>query len=89
MKSLCEILYAYAGEHCIQSILSRFDPERWTLEHEISQTMDDLVALGGEARRLSFRLEEMRNQLSSLEEEAAFLAGLSMGLELGTLGHPL
>ena len=87
MNSLSDVLYAYAGEHRIQSTLFRFDPERWHLEHEVSQTMDALEALGGEAKRLSRRLEEQRSALSSLQEQAAFLAGLSIGLELGALGH--
>ena len=89
MKSLSDILYAYAGEYRIQAILHRFEPERRTLELEVSLTMDALEALGGEAKRLSRRLEEQRNSLASLHEEAAFLAGLSIGLELGALGHPV
>lgn len=87
MKSLSDILFAYAGEHRMRSILPRFDPEHWQLEYEVSRSMDALSALGGEAKRLSRRLEEQHNALSSLNEQAAFLSGLSIGLELGALGH--
>lgn len=87
MKSLTDILFAYAGEHRMQSILPRFDPERWQLEGQVSTSMDAIAALGEEGKRLSRRLEEQHNALSSLNEQAAFLAGLSMGLELGALGH--
>ena len=87
MKSLSDILFAYAEEHRMQSILPRFDPERWQLDREVSSTMDAIAALSDEGKRLSRRLEEQHNALSSLNEQAAFLAGLSIGLELGALGH--
>lgn len=87
MKSLTDILYAYANEHRIQSARNQFDPERWHLEQEVTQSMNAIAALSEEGKRLSRRLEEQQNALSSIYEEAAFLAGLSMGLELGALGH--
>ena len=36
---------------------------------------------------LTRRLEEQRSALAGIYEQAAFLAGLSMGLELGALGQ--
>ena len=87
MNSLKTALYTYASEHRILSARNQFDPERWHLEHEVTQSMNAIAALGEEGKRLSRRLEEQYNALSSIYEEAAFLAGLSIGLELGALGH--
>ena len=72
MTSFWDHLYQYAQEHLVV---------RYLQEEPTGYGLEDL--LRGPAARSFRRLWEEQQELHSLEEQALFRAGLSMGLALG------
>lgn len=85
MQTLLNALYTYAQEHRTDKFLQEEHTEYIQNENMVTSALKQLTAAGGAtadyARRVQFGMEVM----STLHEESAFLAGLSMGLELGRL----
>ena len=87
MQSLYDALFTYAMEHRTNRFLREDREELRDKQAMVTKSLDALHAMGGEAAGWAERMEESTVALSFLNERAAFLAGLSMGLELGALGR--
>lgn len=87
MKTVCDALFTYAMEHRTGRFLREDREELREEQAMVDKALDALHAMGGEADGWAERIEHGTEALSYLSERAAFLAGLSMGLELGALGR--
>ena len=87
MKTLSDALFSYANEHRIGRFLREDREELREEQAMVDKALSALYAMGGEADGWAERIEHGTQALSCLSEHAAFLAGLSMGLELGALGR--
>lgn len=87
MNSLYEALYRYAAECRVQPFLHPSRGEEADTLTMIDNSMDYLRALGPGAADHADRVKSGMETLSYINEEALFLAGLSIGLELGALGQ--
>ena len=85
MTQLENTLFLYAQENLIRRMLREENAALSRTEREAEGLMEQLKALGGEAERLAKERRFQNDTVSSLLEEAAFLSGLSIGLELGRL----
>lgn len=87
MNTLYDTLFSYANEHRVGRFL-REDREQLQDEQAmVNQALEVLHAMGGDTADQAARIERGTDALSYLNERAAFLSGLSMGLELGGLGR--
>lgn len=87
MDSLYDTLYVYAQEHRVNRFLLRRRTESLQAQRCADQALEQLASMGNKAERCAGQLQESMSLQAGLDSEAAFLAGLSMGLELGRLGH--
>ena len=83
MTDLQKALYKYVQERLVLGLLYRNREEWEQAERETEQAQSRLEALGPEAAALTEQFSQRRLESFCLEEEAVFLAGLSLGLELG------
>ena len=81
MKSLYDTLFTYAMEHRVSRFHQGHRGER------LDTAVQTLRNMGGPAADCLARIEGAAADLSLIHERAAFLAGLSMGMELGALGR--
>ena len=79
MTDLQRALYQFAQENRVYSLLYTGRQELWLVQ----EARAGLCALGDEAAGLAEKMEEGMLLGFSVEQEAVFLAGLAMGLELG------
>lgn len=83
MTPLQDALYVYAEEH-LMGRLSATDAQALHCSEERSEAlMEQLKSLGGESAKLAKQLRFEWDTLDMLHAQAAFLAGLWVGLELG------
>lgn len=83
MTDLQKVLYQYAQERLVMGLLYR-DREEWhQAERAEELAQDRLEELGPKVATLARQLCDRQVERFSLEQEAVFLAGLSLGLELG------
>lgn len=85
MNTLSDILFSFAMERRIGRFLRE---DRETLRDErrmVDCALDTLGAAGGESADLVKRVSQGTDALAYLNERAAFLSGLSIGLELAAL----
>lgn len=87
MKTLYDTLFCYANEHRVGRFLREDREELRDEQAMVDRALEALRAMGGEAADRAWRIEHGTDTLSYLNERAAFLSGLSMGLELGALGR--
>lgn len=87
MKSLSDTLFTYAMEHRASRFQQGHRGALLTAQARLDTAVNDLRSMGGKAAECAGRVESASGDLSYLNERAAFLAGLSMGLELGALGR--
>ena len=87
MKTLYDTLFFYAAEERADRFLRDDRDEVRDEQAMVGKALDALHAMGGEAARWAERIEHGTEALSYLNERAAFLSGLSMGLELGALSR--
>lgn len=87
MKTLSDALFSYANEHRVGRFLREDREELRDEQAMVSKALNALHTMGGEADGWAERIEHSTEALSYLNERAAFLAGLSIGLELGALGR--
>ena len=85
MVSLLDVLYTCAQENLVLRMLKEEVADLKRAEREGEALMDQLEALGGEPERLVEKLRFTGDTAAFLRERGAFLAGLSVGLELGEL----
>ena len=87
MKTLSDTLFSYANEHRVGRFLREDREELRDEQALVNRALEALHAMGGDAAGWAERIEHGTDALSYLNERAAFLSGLSMGLELGALGR--
>ena len=83
MTDLQRALYQFAQENRVYSLLYTGRQELWEGQKLVQEARAGLCALGDEAAGLAEKMEEGMLLGFSVEQEAVFLAGLAMGLELG------
>ena len=83
MTPLQDALYVYAQEHLMGRLSATDDRALRRSEERSEALMEQLKALGGESATLAKQLHFERDTLDILHGQAAFLAGLWVGLELG------
>ena len=84
MTPLLDALYVYGEEHRMDCLCATDTEELRQSEARGEALMEQLNALGGESARLAKQLRFERDTSEILHAQAAFLAGLSVGLELGS-----
>jgi len=87
MKTLYDALFSYANEHRVGRFLREDREELRDEQAMVNKALESLRAMGGEAAGWAERMEHGWDALSYLNERAAFLSGLAMGLELGGLSR--
>ena len=85
MTPLLAALYHHALEHRVDRYLEESQEEIADTTHMIQHAMGKLEAAGADISDYAQRLQFGGDTLSSIYQEAGFLAGLSIGLELGRL----
>ena len=83
MTDLQRALYQFAQENRVYSLLHTEQQELREGQKLVQEARAGLRALGDEAAGLAEKMEEGMLLGFSVEQEAVFLAGLAMGLELG------
>ena len=83
MTDLQRALYQFAQENRVYSLLHTEQQELREGQKLVQEARAGLRALGDEAAGLGEKMEDGLLRCSSIEQEAVFLAGLAMGLELG------
>ena len=87
MNSLLDALYDYAMEYRIDAYLKPDEKELQDTQRMLDHALSTLKTMSKQAADCAERLEFSQDTLLYLHRRAAFLAGLSIGLELGALGH--
>lgn len=87
MDTLFDALYSYATAHRIDLCLKPDEGELRDTQWMRDRALSDLRAMDARGADLAERLEFTQDTLLYLHRRAAFQAGLSIGLELGALGH--
>ena len=83
MTGLQTILYQYAQGQYVPVLLHPNQKELRDNQKMAEEALEQLNALGEEAAGMVKRMEDGILVCSSIEQEAGFLAGLAIGLELG------
>ena len=83
MTDLQRALYQFAQENRVYSLLHTEQQELREGQKLVQEARAGLYALGDEAAGLVKKMEDGMLLGFSIEQEAVFLAGLAMGLELG------
>ena len=87
MKTLYDTLFFYAAEERTDRFLRKDRKELLAELDMVNHALDELRATGDKGADLAGRIESGTDTAALFKERAAFLAGLSMGLELGALGR--
>ncbi len=86
MYDFVDALYRYSQEHCVANILNHFGPGYYTDQRQAAEVRSELEqALGPERTALINRFWDCQCAMGDYDNRAAFLSGLSIGLELGRL----
>ena len=83
MTNLQRALYQFAQENRVYSLLHTERQELREGQKLVQEARVGLRALGDEAAGLAEKMEDGMLLGFSIEQEAVFLAGLAIGLELG------
>ena len=83
MTNLQRALYQFAQENRVYSLLHTEQQELREGQKLVQEARAGLYALGDEAAGLAEKMEDGMLLGCSIEQDAVFLAGLAMGLELG------
>ena len=83
MTDLQRALYKSAQETRVYSRLHTEQQALWEGQKLVQEARAGLYALGDEAAGLAEKMEDGMLLGFSIEQEAVFLAGLAIGLELG------
>ena len=87
MKTLLDTLFFYAAEERADRFLLDDKKELMDELDMVHHALDELRAAGDRGADLADRIESGTDSAALFQERAAFLSGLSMGLELGALGR--
>ena len=88
MTELQKVLYDYAWEYQIPGLLRASQKEAADNDRMVEAALTRLRGLGPEGADLAQRLESGQLTRQAIQGEAVFLAGLSLGLELGAAPPP-
>ena len=83
MTDLQRALYQFAQENRVCSLLQTDQQALWEGQKLVQEARAGLCALEDEAAGLAEKMEDGMLLGFSIEQEAVFLAGLAIGLELG------
>ena len=86
-NTLYDVLFSYAARYRTPLFLADVEEELRDQQRMADRALAALRAMEGEAAELADRVEDGLALAADLSERAAFLAGLSMGLELGRLAR--
>lgn len=89
MNLLHDALFTYAIEQRMPLFLHPYQHDETDNLNMVERSINYLEALGPDAAEHAKRVQNGLDTVQYLNVRAAFLAGLSMGLELGALGHPV
>ena len=87
MTELQKVLSDAAGEYQIPGLLRASWKEAADNDRMVEAALARLRGLGPEGADLAQRLENGQFTRQAIQGEAVFLAGLSLGLELGAAGR--
>ena len=87
MNTLYDTLFHYAAKERMPLFLHPERMEQADNLRMVERSIQFLETLGSDAAEHADRVRSGMEAVNTLNMEAAFLAGLSMGLELGALGH--
>ena len=87
MKTLSDTLFTYAMEHRVSRFQQSHRGAILTAQAQLDANAQTLRDMGKPAADCLEHMAQASADLSFIHEHAAFLAGLSMGLELGALGR--
>lgn len=87
MTELQKVLYDCAWEYQIPGLLRASWKEAADNDRMVEAALARLRGLGPEGADLAQRLENGQFTRQAIQGEAVFLAGLSLGLELGAAGR--
>ena len=87
MNTLFDTLFHYAAIERMPLFLHPQRMEQADNLRMVERSIQFLETLGSDAAEHADRVRSGMEAVNTLNMEAAFLAGLSMGLELGALGH--
>ena len=87
LNPLCDALYTYAMEYRAAAFLHTNKQEERENLRMVESAIQNLNSMGPAAADWAERIQNGLDAISAIQEQAAFLAGLSIGLELGALGH--
>ena len=87
MNDFYDTLFFYAVEERADRFLREDKKELMDELDMVNHALDELRAAGGKGAELAERIESGTEIAAFFQERAAFLSGLSMGLELSALGR--
>ena len=87
MNALYDALFTYALESRLPLFLHPERMEQADNLRMVERSIQFLETLGSDAAEHADRVRSGMDAVNTLNMEATFLAGLSMGLELGALGN--
>ena len=87
MRTLYDTLFFYAAEERADRFLREDKKELMDELDMVNHALDSLRSMGDRGAELADRIESGTDSAAFFQERAAFLSGLSMGLELGALGR--
>lgn len=87
MNTLYDTLFFYAAEERTDRFLRESKKELLAELDMVNHALDELRATGATGADLAGRIESGTDSAALFHERAAFLSGLSIGLELGALGR--
>lgn len=87
MKTLLDTLFFYAAEERVDRFLQPDKKELLAELDMVNHALDKLREAGAESADLAGRIESGTDTAAFLQQRAAFVSGLSIGLELGALGR--
>lgn len=87
MPLLSDALFSYAMEQRVDGFLRAEREELDDSRRMVDYALEQLKAAGGAVADYAQRVGSGTATLSGINSKACFLAGLSVGLELGAMGH--
>ena len=85
MTPLQTALYLFAAEQRMHGFSQKNGAACWEARRTVDRAAQQLTAMGEAAAEWAWQLRDGMDTLASYQEEASFLTGLSIGLELGRL----
>ncbi|MCI8423528.1 MAG: hypothetical protein HFF50_08370 [Lawsonibacter sp.] len=85
MRSLYRILYEYAAKYKADAFLLADQDELADHQQMVDHALEDLAGMGPQAAELVKQVQDGGDVLADIYGNAHFLAGLSVGMELGRL----